>query len=132
MCPSDSEVTDPTTGETRPISDLRTSNAVIVVAQDIKSWNLQWNASWMPLLGETNYGPDLRLSWRGHDYFEGWVEYKPTPTSTLSLRAQINVWNDSYQTRIAYNDRVSRKVDYLETRNVDPQTFYSLRLRKTF
>ncbi|WP_447908796.1 TonB-dependent receptor plug domain-containing protein [Brevundimonas bullata] len=125
-----SEVTDPTTGEIRPISDLRKSNATIVVAQDISSWNLQWNASWSPLLGETNYGPDLRFSWRGHDYFVGWVEYKPTPT--LSLRAQINVWDDFYQTRIAYGDRLTRPVEYIETRSVDPRTYYSLRLRKTF
>lgn len=60
----------------------------------------------------------------------GLVEYKPT--STLALRAQINVWDDYHQTRIAYADRNQRPISYLETRNIDPRTFYSLRLRKTF
>jgi len=34
--------------------------------------------------------------------------------------------------RIAYADRTTRPVAYVETRNIDPRTFYSLRLRKTF
>lgn len=125
-----SEVTDPATGKTRPISELRRSNATITLAQDIEAWNLQWNIAWSPLIGETSYDPDVRFSWRGHDYFEAWVEYKPTPT--LSLRAHINVWDDFYQTRTAYADRQTQSINYIETRNVDPRTYYSLRLRKTF
>ena len=124
------EVEDPTTGKTRPISNVPKTHATIVVAQDIKAWNLQWSAAWVPLLGRTRYDPDLQFSWRGHDFFEGWVEYKPTPT--LSIRAQVNLWDDFHQTRIAYADRNTRPISYIETRNVDPRTFYSLRIRKTF
>lgn len=125
-----SEVTDPATGKTRPISNLRRSNATITLAQDIKSWNLQWNFAWSPLIGETNYDPNIHFSWRGHDYIEAWIEYKPSPT--LSLRAHINLWDDFYQTRIAYADRATQSINYIETRNIDPRTYYSLRLRKTF
>jgi outer membrane cobalamin receptor len=124
------EVTDPTTGETRPISDVRPTQATITIAQDIKSWNLQWGGAWLPLLGLASYDPDQRFSWRGKDYFELWAEYKPTPT--LSLRAQINVWNDFDQERIVYGDRLTRPIAYVETRQIDPRTFYQLRLRKTF
>jgi len=124
------EVTDPTTGETRPISDVRASQATITIAQDIKSWNLQWGGAWLPLLGQGSYDPDQKFSWRGKDYFELWAEYKPTPT--LSLRAQINVWNDFDQERIVYGDRLTRPIAYIETREIDPRTFYQLRLRKTF
>ncbi|WP_291838757.1 TonB-dependent siderophore receptor [Brevundimonas sp.] len=124
------EVTDPTTGETRPISDVRPTQATITIAQDIKSWNLQWGGAWLPLLGLASYDPDQRFSWRGKDYFELWAEYKPTPT--LSLRAQINVWNDFDQERIVYGDRLTRPIAYIETRQIDPRTFYQLRLRKTF
>jgi len=124
------EVQDPTTGKTRPISNVPKSHAVIVVAQDIKSWNLQWSAAWVPLLGRTSYDPDVQFSWRGRDVLEGWVEYKPTPT--LAIRAQINLWDEYHQTRIAYADRNTRLISYIETRNIDPRTFYSLRLRKTF
>ncbi len=72
----------------------------------------------------------MQFSWRGRDFLEGWVEYKPTPT--LAIRAQINVWDEYHQWRIAYADRNTRPISYVETRNVDPRTFYSLRLRKTF
>lgn len=123
-------VKDPTSGKTRPISDVPKTHAVLVIAQDIKSWNLQWNAAWVPLLGRTSYDPDVQFTWRGHNFFEGWVEYKPT--STLAIRAQINLWDDYLQTRIAYADRKARPISYVETRDVDPWTFYSLRLRKTF
>jgi len=124
------EVTDPTTGRTRPLSDVPKTHAVIVLAQDIKSWKLQWSAAWVPLLGRTSYDPDVQFSWRGRDFLESWVEYKPTPT--LAIRAQINLWDEYHQTRIAYADRNTRLISYVETRNIDPRTFYSLRLRKTF
>ena len=124
------EVTDPTTGRTRPLSDVPKTHAVIVLAQDIKSWNLQWNVAWVPLLGRTSYDPDVQFSWRGRDFLESWVEYKPTPT--LAIRAQINLWDEYHQTRIAYADRNTRLISYVETRNIDPRTFYSLRLRRTF
>ena len=124
------EVMDPTSGKTRPISNVPKTHAVIILAQDIKSWNLQWNVAWVPLLGRTSYDPDVQFSWRGRDFLEGWVEYKPTPT--LAIRAQINLWDEYHQTRIAYADRATRPISYIETRNIDPRTFYSLRLRKTF
>jgi hypothetical protein len=125
------EVTDPTTGETRPISNVRRSQAVFTIQQDITSWKLQWGGAYIPLLGQTGYDPDQRSGWRGHDYFEGWAEYKPT--STLTLRAQVNVWNDFFVFRDVYADRASpRPIAFIETRAIDPRTFWSLRLRKTF
>ncbi|MET4685298.1 TonB-dependent receptor plug domain-containing protein [Brevundimonas faecalis] len=124
------EVVDPTSGETRPISNVPKSRAVITIAQDIKSWNLQWSVAWTPLLGRASYDPDVQFSLRAHHLIESWVEYKPTPT--WSLRAQINLLEDFDQTRIAYADRQVRPISYIETRNVEPRTFYSLRLRKTF
>jgi hypothetical protein len=126
------EVTDPTSGETRPISNVRASQATISFEQDITSWKLQWGAAWIPLLtGEWSYDPDQTSGWRGNDYFELWAEYKPTPT--LALRAQLNVWNDFNIERTVYADRTAaRPVAFVENRFIDPRTFISLRLRKTF
>jgi len=124
------EVTDPTTGESRPISDVRASQATFTIAQDITSWKLQWGGAYIPLLGQTSYDPDQTFSWRGRDYFEFWAEYKPTPT--LSIRAQVNIWDNFDQERIAYGNRTTRPIDYIETREIDPRTFYQIRLRKTF
>ena len=124
------EVTDPTTGESRPISNVRASQATFTVAQDITSWKLQWGGAYIPLLGQTSFDPDQRFSWRGRDYFEFWAEYKPTPT--LSIRAQVNLWDNFDQERIAYGNRTTRPIDYIETKAIDPRTFYQIRLRKTF
>ena len=124
------EVTDPTTGEMRPISNVRPTQATITIAQDITSWKLQWGAAWLPLLGQTSYDPDQRFSWRGHEYYELWAEYKPTPT--LSVRAQVTLWDDFYQERTAYADRVTRPIAYTESRAIDPRTFWQIRVRKTF
>ncbi|MEN5145013.1 TonB-dependent receptor plug domain-containing protein [Brevundimonas diminuta] len=124
------EVTDPTTGEIRPISGIRASQANIAFQQDITRWKLQWGANWIPLLGQKNYRPDEISGWRGHDYYELWGEYKPTPT--LAIRAQVNLWDDFNVERTVFADRQTRPVAFVENRFVDPRTFYQIRLRKTF
>ncbi|MET4685317.1 TonB-dependent receptor plug domain-containing protein [Brevundimonas faecalis] len=124
------EVTDPTTGEQRPISGVRASQANITFQQDITSWKLQWGAVWIPLLGQRNYQPDQISGWRGTDYYELWAEYKPAPT--LAIRAQVNIWNDFDSQRIVFGNRETRPIAYVENRFVDPRTFWQIRVRKTF
>lgn len=126
-----SEVTDPTTGEIRAISGLRPSQPVFTIAQDINSWKLQWGGAYIATLHQFSYDPDQTSGFRGADYFELWTEYKPT--ATLSLRAQINIWDDFEIQRTVYADRTqARPVAFYENRYIDPRTFVSLRLRKTF
>jgi hypothetical protein len=128
---NETHVTDPTTGEDRPISDVRPTQANIGFQQDIVAWKTQWGVNYLPLLGLGTYDPDQTSSWRGAGYVEGFVEYKPTPT--LSLRAQLNLWDDFVIRRAVYSDRTSpRPVAFTEERDIDPRTFVSLRLRKTF
>jgi hypothetical protein len=124
------EVTDPTTGETRPISGIRASQATISFQQDVTRLKLQWGGAWIPLLGQKNYRPDQISGWRGHDYYELWAEYKPTPT--LSIRGQVNLWDDFNVERTEFGDRIARPIAFVENRFVDPRTFYQIRLRKTF
>ena len=124
------EVTDPTTGEKRPISGVRASQATITFQQDITSWKLQWGGAWIPLLGQKDFQPDQISGWRGTDYYELWTEYKPTPT--LSVRAQVNIWNDFDVTRTVFADRDTRPIQFVESRFIDPRTFWQVRVRKTF
>jgi len=124
------EVTDPTTGETRPISGVRATQPSFGVTQDIASWKLQWGATYLPKLAQATYEPDQKNGFRGHDYFEGFVEYKPT--STLAIRAQMNIWDDFETERIVYADRVTRPIAFIERRAIDPRTWYQVRVRKTF
>lgn len=123
-------VTDPTTGEDRRISGVRTSQANVGFQQDITSWKTQWGVNWLPRLGQATYDPDQTFAWRGADYLEAFVEYKPSPT--LSLRAQLNLWDDFTQQRTVYATRDPRTVAFVEERFIDPRTFVSLRVRKTF
>ncbi|MGH7027452.1 TonB-dependent receptor plug domain-containing protein [Brevundimonas sp.] len=124
------EVTDPTTGEKRPISNVRPTQATITFQQDITSWKLQWGGAWLPLLGQKGFQPDQISGWRGADYYELWAEYKPTPT--LSIRGQVNIWNDFDLERTVFADRVTRPVAFVENRLIDPRTFWQVRVRKTF
>ncbi len=123
-------VTDPTTGEDRRISGVRPSQANVGFQQDITSWKTQWGINWLPRLGQATYDPDQTFAWRGADYLEAFVEYKPSPT--LSLRAQLNLWDDFTQQRTVYATRDPRTVAFVEDRSIDPRTFVSLRVRKTF
>ena len=125
------EVADPTTGEIRAISQLRASEPTFSISQDIASWKLQWGGSYITTLGQTGYDPDRTSGFRGADYLRAWMEYKPTPT--LSLRASINLWDDVSHERTVYADRTSsRPIAYIENRYIDPRSFVSLQLRKTF
>lgn len=123
-------VTDPTTGEDRRISGVRPSQANVGFQQDITSWKTQWGINWLPRLGQATYDPDQTFAWRGADYLEAFVEYKPS--ATLSLRAQLNLWDDFTQQRTVYATRNPRTVAFVEERSIDPRTFVSLRVRKTF
>ena len=110
---------------------MRASQAVISWEQDITSWKLQYGGAFIPLLGQKGFDPDQTSGWRGHDYFEAWAEYKPT--DTLSIRAQVNIWNDFDVERKVYADRTpARPIAYVEHRYIDPRTFFQVRVRKTF
>ncbi len=123
-------VTDPTTGQDRAISGVRPSQANLSLSQDISSWKTNWGFAWLPRLGQGSYDPDQTFKWRGSDYFEMFAEYKPT--STLSIRAQLNLWDDFSTRRTVYANRTTRPVAYVEDRQIDPRTFFQIRLRKTF
>jgi len=125
------EVTDPTTGETRAISGVRPTQAVVSLSQNITTWDVNWSVAWIPLLGNRSFDPDQTGGFRGRDYFELSASYKPTPTLTLS--AQVNLWDDFQTFRTAYADRTpARPVLFTETREIDPRTFVRISLRKTF
>jgi hypothetical protein len=128
---NDTSVTDPTTGEDRPISGVRPSQPAFTIAQDITSWRINWAVTYLESLRQFNYGPDQISGFTGSDYFEANIEYKPTPT--LAIRAQVNVWNDFQAERTVFADRsAARPVAFTELRPTDPRTFWQIRLRKTF
>jgi len=128
---NETHVTDPTTGRDRPITQVRPTQANIGFMQDIVSWKIQWGINWLPLLGNGTYDVDQTNVWRGAGYYESFVEYKPT--ATLAIRAQLNLWDDFTIRRTVFANRgPDRTVSFVEDRAIDPRTFVSLRVRKTF
>jgi len=123
-------VIDPTTGKDRPISGVRASQANVGFQQDLTRFKTQWGVNWLPRLGQGTYDPDQTNIWRGAGYVETFVEYKPTPT--LALRAQLNLWDDFTIRRTVFADRTTRAVAFVEDRAIDPRTFMTFRVRKTF
>ena len=128
---NDTTVTDPTTGRERHISGVRASQPGFTISQDITSWKVNWSATYLEGLRQFSYDPDQTSGFTGSDYFEGFVEYKPTPT--LSVMVKVNIWNDFQVERIQYADRTpARPIAFTELRPVDPRTFWQIRVRKTF
>ncbi|WP_122467009.1 TonB-dependent receptor plug domain-containing protein [Brevundimonas lutea] len=125
------EVTDPTTGEIRAISGLRPSQPSITWAQDIPSWKINYRLTMLTMLKQYTYSPDQIFGFEGTDYYEAAIEYKPTETLTLS--AQINIWDDFRIYHTVFDARTNpRPIRFVEERIIDPRTFVSLQLRKTF
>lgn len=128
---NETHVTDPTTGKDRPISGVRPTQANIGFQQDLVKYKTQWGINWLPLLGQGTYDVDQTNVWRGSGYYEAFAEYKPTPT--LAIRAQLNLWDDFTIRRTVFADRApNRAVAFVEDRAINPRTFVSLRVRKTF
>jgi hypothetical protein len=126
----ESEVTDPTTGASREISRVRPFDMNVGFTQDIQSIRTQWGFEWLRGFDEPTFDPDQRTDVRLRNYRVLFAEWKPT--DDLSLRAQVNIWDDFRVTRTAYADRGTQAIAYTEVREVDPRTFFQLRLRKTF
>jgi len=125
------EVTDPTTGRIRSASGLRPSQPNLTFTQDIPSWKLNYRLTMLTMLKQYTYGPDQISGFQGTDYFEAEIEYKPAPT--WSIRAQLNVWDDFHVNRTVFAARTEpRPILLTETRDVDPRTFLSVTVRKTF
>ena len=128
---NDTAVTDPTSGQERPISNVRPSQPAFTISQDITTWKISWAATYLEGLRQFNYAPDQISGFTGSDYFEANIEYKPTPT--LAIRAQVNVWNDFQVERTVFADRTpARPIAFTELRPTDPRTFWQIRIRKTF
>ena len=126
----ESSVTDPTTGDEREISGIRPFDANVAFTQDIQSLKTQWGFEWLRGFDEALFDPDQRTDVRLRNYRVLFVEWKPM--DDLSLRAQVNIWDDFTVTRTTYSDRLTQAVNYVEVRDVDPRTFFQFRVRKSF
>ncbi len=113
----ESEVTDPTTLETRSISGQRPDDVKLSYRQDLPAQNLTVGVNWYAGWTERRYRPtevqvmDLRTFWGS------FIEWKPNPSFTL--RAELNNL-DPYKftiERLVYDDQGRGLGDLLRIEN---------------
>lgn len=126
----DMRVTDPTTGRPRTISNQKPVDARLTFEQDIPSWKIRWGLFWLPQYDRPRFNPDQYSTFRLTDYQEWFIEYKPD--ATLTITARVTLWDHGLGERLVYADPVTQTVSYLETRDLDANTFWRLTVRKTF
>ena len=122
-------VTDPTTGQSREISYTRPWTGSVDFEQDISGWNTLWGFTYNFDEAWTQYDPDLTSSLATDGFLVVFVEYKPDPT--LTLRLSVSSWLSIQTERTLYQDRIDRDVALIERRDIDTDTVFNLRLRKT-
>lgn len=128
----DSQVVDPTTGQSRPISGVRPSEGQIKFSQDLPKQKMKWGASIFAGFRQRYY----RFNQVETDTFNpvGSLYLEMFPAKGLSLRWELNEIGIDYSRRLTVVDGV-RGVDpiaYAETRPLMLGPFAYFRVRKSF
>ena len=128
---TETEVTDPTTGEARGISGYREVEYFTRFSQDIDSWRMNWGFEYQPFGEDTVWRIDQISHFRFRDYASAWIEYKPT--DAWSIRSQAWVLGSYDQTRTIYaGPRDTNAVAFADIRSMEPESRVQIRVRRTF
>jgi outer membrane receptor protein involved in Fe transport len=129
-----SEVTDPTTGETRAISKLRPLEWTVNFTHDLPRWRLSYGVDLYSGWRETSYRYDVVQTLKLEDAFvRPFVEWRPQPD--LSIRAEginmtrrgIRITQDRYG-----GPRDVNPLLYIDDRDLTFGRGFYVRVRKTF
>jgi hypothetical protein len=114
----------------RPISGVRPTQANIGFQQDITAWKTQWGINWLPLLGQGTYdvGPDQRLARLGLFRELRGIQADPDP---VAARPAEHLGRLRHPPHGLFRPR-DPGGEVHEERDINPRTFVSLRVRKTF
>ncbi len=128
----DSEVTDPTTHASRPISGVRPYEGEVDFTQDLPRHNMQWGV--MAFLGfsQRYYRFNQVETDTLHPLIGVFVDYRPRPD--LDIKAAVDHLDTRYNRRLTVTDGV-RGVDpivYAERRPLEQGPYVTVRVRKTF
>ena len=81
----DTEATDPVTGARRNISGEESLSGEVELTQDINRLKLRWGVLWEVASEYTIWRIDETFNERRENEFEGFIEYKPSPSWTFRL-----------------------------------------------
>lgn len=130
---SRSEVTDPTTGETRRISGQEPFEGEINFSQDLPRYRFQWGVNIRSGFEETFYRFDQIETVELEPWYQLYVDYRPTPTFNIRVEAQNLAGRDYIRDRKVYaGPRDTSALAYTDRRPLDFDPFVYVRMRKTF
>lgn len=128
-----SEVTDPTTGESREISDLRPVEWEAHFTHDLPKWRVNWGVDVFGGWRETSYRFDQVYDVKLKTYVRPFVEWKPQPDLAVRLELPNVTERGLRYTRTVYEGpRGANPVAYVDDRDYQFGRMYYLRVRKSF
>lgn len=128
-----SEVTDPTTGETRRLSGQAPFEGEVRFSQDLPQFKLQWGVDTFLGFQERYYRFDRVDEIELETWVTFYAEWKPRPDFAIRLEAHNLLGRDLSRSRQLYDaPRDTGSVYYSESRPLDFPSFIYIRLRKTF
>jgi len=137
-----SSVTDPTTGEIRPISGINPFEYSVNFRQDLPRWNADWGASLLtPCFAsstvkgctQSQYRYNEIDNYRATPTVNLYAEYQPSKTTSLRIEAD-NVLQQRYNrvVNIYAGPRNAFPLSYQDDRSLTASAFVLLSLRKAF
>jgi hypothetical protein len=129
----ESEVTDPTTGESRRISGQRPEDLRIEFRQDLPRWRITYGAIYLNGFVERFYRFNEIFRVTLDNYSAAWVEYKPDPKTSFRVElANIGRFELGRERTVYTGPRDANPVSFVETFDTKAQNRLILRLRRTF
>lgn len=127
-----SEVTDPTTGETREISGLRPLEWELKFSQALPARNAIWGVDVFGGYRETSYRFDEVATFKLRPFVVPYVEWKPRPDWALRFEIPNLTERGTMRTRTVYaGPRDTSPIAYIEDRDLDFGRMYRVRISKT-
>jgi hypothetical protein len=127
------EVRDPLTGEGRVISRQRPNNVRVTFRHDLPAQRLTWGLFWFAGWSERRFRLEEVQALDLRNYFEVFVEYKPT--SRLTLEAALNnadPYSFTIERRVFDGPRDTGNLAFVETEERYSQVIASVRARMSF
>ena len=130
---SQSEVTDPTTGEARRISGQAPFEWEVRFSQDLVKYKTQWGIDVFGNFEERSYRFDRTDQLELETWVTLYAEYKPYPDLAIRFEAHNLLGRDLTFSRQLYDaPRDTGSVNFSEVRPLDYPSYFYMRIRKTF
>jgi hypothetical protein len=128
-----SEATDPTTGETRPISEDAPREATIHFSQQLQRLHVRWGVDATLASEEREHFFDEVRVERYGTMLNLFAQYEPSPPWSIRLFANNLTDRNAVRERTIYDSlRSSSPLRYVETRTLAIGPYFGVNVRRTF